>query len=137
MWPFQHRGASSDHRHRLIALPLAIALIASSVSLVANPATIGPARAADPVATATTLDPIPAQVISPVSVTAHVSPAPQPVDGFIPALHFEVDGNVAAAAPFQGDGLALEHLTLPIGTYEIVAVWGGKIGRASCRDRVL
>ena len=134
MWPFQHRGASSDHRHRIIALPLAIALIASSVSLVANPATIGPARAADPVATTTTLDAIPAQVISPVSVTAHVSPAPQPVDGFIPALHFEVDGNVAAAAPFQGDGLAPEHLTLPIGTYEIVAVWGGNANFAASQS---
>ena len=94
MWALQHRRASSDHHIRVSTMAVTITLIASIAGLVPNLATVAGARAADPVSTTTTLDAIPAQVISPVSVTAHVSPAPQPVDGFIPALHFEVDGNV-------------------------------------------
>ncbi len=82
----------------------------------------------------TTLDTIPALVFGPFTVTGNVSPAPSSVGGFIPALGFEVDGNLNGTAPIQDDGSATTELNLPPGTYQIAAAYGGNEDVAASRS---
>lgn len=130
MWPSQQRGGSDDHRLGVFAVAIAIAFIASSVTLVANPATIGRARAADPVATTTTLDAIPAVVSGSFTATGHVSPSPLPIESVDPVLGFKVDDVLIGSAPIAGDGSASLVLNLAVGLHSIVAVWAGDAGFA-------
>jgi hypothetical protein len=57
-------------------------------------------------------------------VTAHVSPPPQPENGFIPAVSFLVDGNLSAASPLDPNGDASASLWLMPGVHSIVASFG-------------
>ena len=58
-------------------------------------------------------------------VTAHVRPAPQPVNGFIPGVGFLVDGSLSGAAPLDANGDGSTQLSLPPGAHTIVASFGG------------
>ncbi len=82
----------------------------------------------------TTLDTIPALVFGPFTVTGRVSPVPPIIGGFIPALGFEVDGNLNSPAPLQADGSATAQLDLPPGTYQIAAAYGGNEDVAPSRS---
>ena len=76
-------------------------------------------------ATVTTLDVPSGQQYGAFPVTAHVRPAPQPANGFIPGVSFVVSGNVSGAAPLDANGDGSTQLTLPPGTYSIVASFDG------------
>jgi hypothetical protein len=58
-------------------------------------------------------------------VTAHVVPAPQPFNGFIPAVGFLVDGTLNGVAPIDGSGDGSTDVHLSAGTHSIVATFGG------------
>jgi Big-like domain-containing protein/flagellar hook capping protein FlgD len=58
-------------------------------------------------------------------VTAHVLPAPQPFDFFLPAVSFLVDGNLSGVAPLDANGDGSTDLTLGVGSHSIVASFGG------------
>ena len=110
--------------------PVRLTSIAIVTLMLCSVACAGSVHAAAPsttasISTVTTLD-APADIVfGTVTLTGHVDPAPQPVDGFIPALGFEVDGNLSGAAPIQADGSATTDLNLPPGHYSVVAVFGG------------
>lgn len=76
-------------------------------------------------ATTTTLAAPSGLVFGPVTVSGHVSPAPQPANGFIPAINFLVNGNLSAAAPLDQNGDGTDELHLDPGTYSVVAAFGG------------
>ena len=92
-----------------------------------------PSAALAATATTTTLEvesgsveiPIGAQSAT-LSVTAHVSPAPQPFQGFLPAVLFHIDGSEGGVpAPLDGNGDAATDIQLSAGTHSIVASFGG------------
>jgi flagellar hook capping protein FlgD/Big-like domain-containing protein len=101
---------------RAILLAAATALV--STSLIATPA-------AASTSTVTTLDLPAGQQYGSFTVTAHVRPAPQPANGFIPAVNFLVDGNLSGVAPLDGTGDGSTDLTLPVGSHSIVASFDG------------
>ena len=124
-----HVASARTRRYRYAAL---VAIVAVALSALPAWASSSPGIVEAPLAeptvatpTATTLDAVPALVSGPFAVTGHVHPVPQAIGGFIPALSFEVDGSIAGAAPIQGDGSGTTELSLPPGTYEIVASYGG------------
>lgn len=125
MKPIQRHRATARHQLGTFAIAAMVALVASSAMLVADPASMGRARAAVPTPTTTTLDPLPAVVYGPLDLTGHVSPAPQTVDGFIPALSFTLDGAFWLPAPIQGDGSAVTSGLPPLGIHVITARWDG------------
>ena len=101
-------------RSSALALVLVLAIVAMGV-----PASV---RAGTP--TETTLAvPVGTQHGSFV-VTAHVSPAPQPENGFIPGIGFLVDGNLSGVAPLDQSGDGSTDLSLMPGTHSIVASFG-------------
>lgn len=75
--------------------------------------------------TTTTLDTPKGTQYGTFTVSAHVLPAPQPLNGFLPAVSFLVDGNVSGVAPLDGSGAGSTDLTLPMGSHSIVASFGG------------
>lgn len=76
-------------------------------------------RAATP--TTTTLDVPSGTQYGSFTVTAHVTPAPQEVGGFIPAVVFVVDGTSTFPAPIDPNGDASTPLQLAVGSHTIVA----------------
>lgn len=105
------------HRRRIAVIAISLA------SLVG--ATVPMAGVDAATATVTTLDAPSGIVFGAVTVTGHVRPAPQPFNGFTPAISFTVDGTVADAEPLDANGDATGQLSLPPGSYEIVAVFDG------------
>ena len=95
-----------------------LALRRFSAVLVAAVLAIGllPSTALAATATTTTLQvashsveiPIGAQSAT-LSVSAHVSPAPQPFQGFLPAVEFRVDGNVSGVGSLDANGDASDE----------------------------
>ena len=103
----------------LLFAPIAAALFAV---LVATTMAAPAVRAGTP--TTTTLE-VPANAVyGPFTIVGHVRPAPQPNQGYIPALGLLVNGVLNAAAPLDTNGDGSTQLNLPPGTYEIVATFG-------------
>jgi len=77
-------------------------------------------------ATVTTLDVPAGPQYGAVTVTGHVRPAPQPSNGFIPAILFLIDGNPGGLpAPLDASGDGTTELSLTPGTHSIVASFNG------------
>lgn len=111
------RGTRSS-RPRLVA-PIIAALFTVLVSTaVGAPA----ARAATP--TTTTLEVPAGTQYGPVTVTAHVRPAPQPSAGFLPAAGILLDGSLNGVVPLDTNGDGSTQLYLPPGTFELIATFG-------------
>ena len=83
-----------------------------------------PASATASTATTTTLDVPSGTQYGAFTVTAHVQPAPQPVNGFIPAVTFVIDGGGGLPAPIESNGDAVTPLSLSAGLHTIVASFG-------------
>ena len=125
----RHHGPN-DERDRdrgTVVNRLAAALMAAILVLGLLPTT---ARAAT--ATTTTLEvasdsiEIPSgEVSGTLLVTAHVVPAPQSFNGFIPGVGFLVDGTQSGAAPLDDNGDGSTDVHLSAGTHSIVATFGG------------
>ncbi len=92
------------------------------VALVATLATPIAARAAT--ATTTTLDVPSGTQYGSFTVSAHVTPAPQPTGGFIPAVSFIVDGGGGLPAPLDSNGDASTELSLSAGSHTVKASFG-------------
>ncbi len=75
--------------------------------------------------TTTTLDVPGGTQYGTFTVTAHVRPAPQPLNGFLPGVGFIVNGNLSGVAPLDSAGDGSTQLSLPAGSYSIVASFDG------------
>lgn len=75
--------------------------------------------------TTTTIDAPSELVFGSVTVSGHVRPAPLQSGGFIPGIVFLVNGNLSGAAPLDENGDGSTELNLPVGTYTVVASFGG------------
>ena len=56
-----------------------------------------------------------------VTVSVQITPAPQALDGFIPAVGVYVDGNLRNNEPIAADGSAVSSLSLAAGSHEVYA----------------
>ncbi len=83
-----------------------------------------PAAAQAATATTTTLDVPSGTQYGSFTVTAHVTPAPQTTNGFIPAVSFIVDGGGGLPAPLDSNGDASSELSLDPGSHTIKASFG-------------
>jgi Big-like domain-containing protein/flagellar hook capping protein FlgD len=75
-------------------------------------------------ATSTTLDVPSGTQYGSFTVTAHVTPVPQPTDGFIPGVSFIVDGGGGLPAPLDANGDASTELSLAAGPHTVKARFG-------------
>jgi hypothetical protein len=85
---------------------------------------IAPVSAQAATATTTTLDVPSGTRYGSFTVSAHVTPAPQPTDGFIPAVMFIVDGGGGLPAPLDSNGDASTELSLSAGSHTVKASFG-------------
>jgi hypothetical protein len=108
------RASRGRPRSVVLALVAVLAIVAMGV-----PASV---RAGTP--TETTLTAPAGTQYGSFIVTAHVTPAPQPEDGFIPGIGFLVDGNLSGVAPLDLNGDGSTNLWLMPGTHSIVATFG-------------
>ena len=83
-----------------------------------------PAAAQAATATTTTLDVPSGTQYGSFTVTAHVTPAPQPTNGFLPGVLFIVDGGGGLPAPLDSNGDASLELSLDPGSHTIKASFG-------------
>jgi hypothetical protein len=84
-----------------------------------------PAAVLASTATTTTLDVPSGTQYAPFNVTAHVRPAPQPMNGFIPVVMFAVDGGGGQPSPIDGNGdSGFQFSNLSPGVHSIVASFG-------------
>ncbi|HEX5825784.1 MAG TPA: hypothetical protein VFY18_15095 [Candidatus Limnocylindrales bacterium] len=107
--------------NRWIAALLTAVTLASAVLQLGAP----DARAAS-IPTVTTVTG-PAQAVDVpdlVTVTVQISPAPQPLDGFIPAVNVYVDGSLRPET-IAADGTAVASLSLTAGRHDVYAAFDG------------
>jgi hypothetical protein len=97
----------------------------SAIVLAALLAALGAATVAAATATITTVDVPSGTQFGAFTVTAHVRPAPQPENGFIPAVSLHVDGDGGRPAPLDPNGDAPFELSLSPGSHSIVASFAG------------
>jgi FlgD Ig-like domain len=125
MWLLPAPRTRSHRLTSVIAVTITSVLLAGGL-LLGDPGTVSPVRAVVPIATTTTLDPIPAVQHGAFDLTAHVSPAPQPANGFTPAVSFTLDGAFWIPAPISADGDAVApDVVPPPGSHQIAATWAG------------
>jgi hypothetical protein len=108
--------ATASRRRRSIDIAVALGVLANGV--------LTPAVSAS-TATVTTLDVPAGTQYAGFVVTAHLRPAPQAVNGLIPAVGFLVNGTLNGVAPLDANGDGSTELTLPPGAYSIVASFDG------------
>ena len=58
-------------------------------------------------------------------MSVQITPAPQALDGFIPAVGVYVDGNLHNNEPIAADGSAVSSLSLAAGSHEVYASFSG------------
>jgi hypothetical protein len=122
----RHRDPASPRSSRGRRPIVGLALLLSSSLLVGQAPAFAFASTASAATTATTttLDVPAGTQYGAFTVTGHVRPAPAPVDGFIPAVSFLVDGSPSGSAPLDDAGDGSTSLWLPVGTHSIVASFG-------------
>ena len=99
-------------RHAMLMIAVFIASLAA------------PAAAQAATATTTTLDVPSGTQYGSFTVTAHVTPPPQPTNGFLPGVLFIVDGGGGLPAPLDSNGDASLELSLDPGSHTIKASFG-------------
>ena len=112
------------HRPRILTRGIRRAVVVAVTAGLLGATVIGTPVSAS-TATVTTLDLPSGQQYGAFTATAHVRPAPQQANGFIPAVSFVVDGNVSGVAPLDPNGDGSTDLTLPPGSHSIVASFDG------------
>lgn len=124
MWRHSRPEARKASRAGLASI-MTVALLLCSAALGGAGVRAAASNTTALISTTTTLEAPSGVVYGDVTVTGRVEPAPQPFEGFIPALTFETNGNVSGVAKIESDGSATTQLRLPPGTWSVVAVFAG------------